>query len=235
MSGGLDSSLLAKLCADAVGAKKVLGMMLFDDVTIAGDRRDAKEWAKTLGISFREVDISPVVNAFKNTLGMGPGRRNALGNVKARCRMIILYDVAGLEDRLVMGTSNKSELLTGYFTKAGDGMADFAPLGDLYKTQVREMARFLGVPKRILEKVPTAGLWKGQTDEKELGMAYEDIDRILLGLELQLDHADITRKTGLSPTKVSKVERLIARSVHKRKTPLIPKLGIRTLGLDWRE
>jgi len=235
MSGGLDSSLAAKLCVDAVGARKVLGLMLYDDATSPGDRKDARGMAKSLKISFRELSIAPMVDAFRRALRIKSSQRVALGNIKARCRMIVLYGVAGLENRMVIGTSNKSELLTGYFTKAGDGMADFAPLGDLYKTQVREMARFLDLPKGILGKRPTAGLWKGQTDEKELGISYSDLDRVLLGLELQLDADDISRKTGLSPAKVSLVERLISQSVHKRKIPLIPKMGIRTLGLDWRE
>lgn len=235
MSGGLDSSVVAKLCTVAVGARKVLGLMLYDDLTSPSDRKDARGLAKSLKISFRELNIAPMIDAFRRTLRIEPRQRVALGNIKARCRMIVLYGIAGLESRLVIGTSNKSELLTGYFTKAGDGMADFAPLGDLYKTQVKEMARFLDIPSDILEKPPTASLWKGQTDERDLGISYSDLDRVLLGFELQLDADDISRKTGLSPAKVSLVERLIGQSVHKRKMPLIPKMGIRTLGLDWRE
>ena len=235
MSGGLDSSIVARLCADALGPSKVLGLMMFDELTDRRDVRDARSQAKNLGITLREIDIVPMSESFRRALKIRPSQRTALGNVKARCRMIVLYDVAALENRLVIGTGNKSELLTGYFTKFGDGGADFMPLGDLYKAQVREMARHLGIPRRILTKVPTAGLWKGQTDEDELGLPYSDLDRILLGLELQLDEEDIARKTGLGLNRVRKVERLVASSVHKRKMPLIPKVGIRTLGLDWRE
>jgi NAD+ synthase len=149
--------------------------------------------------------------------------------------MIVLYFVANTEDRLVIGTGNKSELLTGYYTLFGDGGCDFLPLGDLYKTQVRAMARHLGVPEVIVSKTPTAGLWKGQTDEGELGLPYEELDRVLLGMELQLDPATIAEKAGVPLDRVRRVEALVSGSVHKRKTPLIPKLGIRTVGLDWRE
>jgi len=235
MSGGLDSSLVAKLCADAVGPARVLGMMVYDDMTDPGDIRDVRSWTKTLRVSLRELDIGPMVESFRKGLKLKASQRNAMGNVRARCRMIVLYNIAALENRLVMGTGNKSEILAGYFSKFGDGGADFMPIGDLYKTQVREMARFLRLPKRIIEKVPSAGLWRGQTDEGELGISYDEMDRILLGLELQLDAGDIARKTGLNPKKIAKVEKLVSRSIHKRKTPLIPKLGIRTVGLDWRE
>jgi NAD+ synthase len=235
MSGGLDSSLVARLCADAVGPARVLGLMLNDEITEPRDIRNVRSWAKTLRMPLREIDIGPMVESFRKSLGMKPAQRTALGNIKARCRMIVLYNTAALEDRLVIGTGNKSEILIGYFSKWGDGGADFMPLGDLYKTQVRDMARFLRLPKRIIDKVPAAGLWKGQTDEGELGISYDELDRILLGLELQLDVKDIARKTGLSPRKISKVERLVAKNVHKRKMPLIPKLSVRTVGLDWRE
>ncbi len=235
MSGGLDSTVVARLCARAVGSANVLGLMLRDDVTEPMDIEDVRGWARSLEISLREMDISPMVGSFIAGLRFNKSDRNAIGNLKARCRMIMIYSAAAEVDGLVIGTSNKSELLCGYFTKFGDGGADFLPIGDLYKTQVRQMARSLGVPRRILERVPTAGLWKGQTDEGELGIKYEELDRILLGIELQLEPKDIARKTGLSLAKVVKVQRLVERSVHKRRMPLIPKLGIRTVGLDWRE
>ena len=235
ISGGLDSAVVARLCAKAVGPTKVIGMMLLDEATNPMDIEDAREWARSLKIHFKEIDISPIVESFRTSLGLKKSDKNAIGNVKARCRMIIIYNNAAMEDGLVIGTSNKSELLCGYFTKFGDGGADFLPIGDLYKTQVRQLARSLGVPRRILEKAPTAGLWKGQTDESELGIKYEELDRILLGIELQLEPRDIARKTGLSPAKIAKVQQLVEKSIHKRKIPLIPKLGIRTVGLDWRE
>ncbi len=235
LSGGLDSCVVAKLCANAVGQRNVLGLMLKDDVTGSQDIKDAREWAKRIGVTYRELGIGPVIKSFRESLKLKPSQRTALGNVKARCRMTMLYNVSAIEKRLVIGTSNKSEILTGYYTKFGDGGADLLPIGDLYKTQVREMARFLKVPRCIITKIPSADLWRGQTDEAELGLAYSDLDRILLGIELQLNNGDIYEKTGISVRNILKVRRLVRGSVHKRKMPLIPKLGIRTIGLDWRE
>ncbi len=235
MSGGVDSSLVAALCVRAVGPEKVVGVWSGEGPAKGPDFRDASDWAKALGIRLRWHDIAPLVRAFQRSLKMKRGDRVALGNVKARVRMILLYCIANTERRIVMGTGNKSELACGYFSKFGDGGADFLPIGDLYKTQVREMGAFLGVPKRIVEKVPTAGLWRGQTDEGELGITYADLDRVLLGIEIHLSPEEIAAQTEVPLKKVRHVEELVARSVHKRKPPLIPKVGIRTFGLDWRE
>ena len=183
----------------------------------------------------RTVDITALVRAFKDLLQIDPEGNVALGNVKARVRMIVLYDTARRENRLVMGTGNKSELLCGYFTVFGDGGADFLPIGDLYKTQVREMATFVGIPERIVRKIPTAGLWAGQTDEDELGVTYEVLDRVLLGMELRMSPEDIAERAGVPIETVEHVERMHRATIHKRKPPLIPKVGIRTIGLDWRE
>ncbi|TLZ67385.1 MAG: NAD+ synthase [Methanobacteriota archaeon] len=235
MSGGVDSSLVAALCVRAVGSEKVVGIWGGEGPAKGADFRDASEWAKALAIDLERHDIAPLVRAFERSLTTRRGDRNARGNVKARIRMIILYYIANTQGRIVMGTGNKSEIAVGYFTKFGDGGVDFLPIGDLYKTQVREMASFLGVPKRIVEKVPTAGLWKGQTDEGELGIAYADLDRVLLGIEIHLSAEEIAGQTGIALKKVRRVEDLVSRSAHKRKPPLIPKVGIRTFGLDWRE
>ena len=235
MSGGVDSSLVATLCVGSVGPKKVAGVWAGEGPAKGNDFRDAADMAKSLGIELRTYDIAPLVSTFQRSLRMKKANRTAIGNVKARARMVLLYSIANTEGRLVMGTGNKSELAVGYFTKFGDGGVDFLPIGDLYKTQVREMASFLGVPKRILEKVPTAGLWKGQTDEGELGIRYGDLDRVLLGIEIHLTPEEIAAQTGVPIKKVLHVEGLVAASVHKRKPPLIPKIGIRTFGLDWRE
>ena len=159
----------------------------------------------------------------------------ARGNLRARARMTVLYYGANTENRVVMGTGNKSEILIGYDTKFGDAGADFMPIGDLYKTQVREMAAHLGLPNEIVDKTPTAGLWPGQTDEGELGITYDELDRVLLGIELQMEPEAIAEKAAVPLDRVRYVETLVASSVHKRKMPLIPKLGVRTVGLDWRE
>ncbi len=234
MSGGIDSSVVAKLCADAVGPANVLGLAL-PEIAGGGDEKDARAYAKELGIGFRTIAIGGMVEAVAKQLKIPKADRVALGNVKARTRMITLYQVAHAEERVVIGTGNKSEIALGYFTVFGDGGADFAPIGDLYKTQVREMARHLGLPRKILEKVPTAGLWRGQTDEGDLGIAYDALDRILLGIELQFTAEEIAERADVDVKEVLRIEGLVAANVHKRKTPLIPKIGVRTFGLDWRE
>src|SRR3989449_2823895 len=199
------------------------------------DLKDAKKFAKALGIDLRIIGIAPIVNSLENRLLGFQADQVARGNLRARARMIILYFVANTEGRIVMGTGNKSELLTGYLKLLGDGAWDFLPMGHLYKTQVREMARYLALPPEIVEKVPTAGLWPGQTDEEELGISYDELDRILLGIELQLEPEAIAQKAGVPLDHVAYVQKLVGSSVHKRKMPLVPKVGARTIGLDWRE
>jgi NAD+ synthase len=234
LSGGIDSATVAKLCADAIGAEKVLNIFMPSASTSEQDRQDAEDLSRRLGTPLLVVPIAPAVEAFRS---MVPSldRRECAGNVAARCRMIVLYHHAWLMSRAVMGTSNKSELLAGYFTKFGDGGSDFCPLGDLYKTEVRQLAREIGVPDAIIEKAPSAGLWPGQTDEGEMGITYDELDQVLFGFERSLGDEAVAAESGLSLDQVRKVRSMHMRSVHKRKTPLIPKLGVRTLGLDWRE
>lgn len=233
LSGGLDSSVVATLCVRALGKDRVQGLWLRDAVSRERDRRDVESLVKGLGIALDRIDIAPMVQAFQE--GLAITDRVVLGNVRARCRMIVAYTYSNARNGLVVGTGNKSEILTGYATKYGDAGVDLLPIGDLYKTQVREMARFLEVPKAIVEKPPSAGLWEGQTDEEELGLPYEDLDRILLGFELELDPEETAERTGLPRSAVDRVADLVRESIHKRKMPLIPKIGIRTVGLDWRE
>ncbi len=234
LSGGVDSALVAKLCVDALGARRVLALGL-PEGRGGKDLEEARGWAKELGIEFRVVDIAPMVSAFDEHLKAKKADRIARGNLRARARMVVLYWIANTEDRLVMGTGNKSELLMSYFTRWGDGGVDYQPIGDLYKTQVREMSRHLGLPERIIAKVPSAGLWAGQTDEAELGISYDELDRILLGIELQMEPEAIAEKARVALEQVLRIEEVVSASAYKRKMPLIPKLGIRTLGLDWRE
>lgn len=234
LSGGVDSALVSKLCADAVGPRRVLGLAL-PEGDGGNDLADARAYAKELGIEFRVIDIAPFVAALEKGLKPRKGDRIARGNLRARTRMVVWYYVANTERRIVMGTGNKSELLTGYFTRWGDGGVDFLPIGDLYKTQVWAMARALGVPKKIIDKTPTAGLWPGQTDEEELGIPYEELDRVLLGIELQMEPEAIAQRSGVRLAEVQRIEALVAATAFKRKPPLIPKVGIRTVGLDWRE
>jgi NAD+ synthase len=235
MSGGLDSSLLAKVSVEALGPEKVHGIFLPDSTSPESDAEDVKSFSKELGISFEVIPIDEPLETFKKTLGETAEDPLVLGNIKARCRMIILYQRANSLDRIVLGSGNKSELLVGYFTKFGDGGADFLPLGDLYKTQVLEMARFLELPERMISKPPSAGLWEEQTDEGELEITYDELDPILLGIELGMTDDDISERTSSSKSEVARIGSMVTRSAHKRKTPLVPKIGIRTIGLDWRE
>lgn len=234
LSGGVDSALVAKLAADALGADRVLGLAMPDGKG-GHDQKDARRWAKALGVGFRVVGIGRIASTLEARLKATEADRIARGNLRARARMIVLYYVANTEGRVVLGTGNKSELLCGYSSKFGDAAADLLPIGDLYKTQVWEMARHLGIPEAIVSKTPTAGLWPGQTDEEELGLAYDELDRILLGIELQLEPEAIAEKAGVPIEHVRHVAALVAAGAHKRRMPLIPKLGIRTVGLDWRE
>jgi len=234
LSGGIDSAVVSKLCADAIGAKRVLNIFMPSAASSEDDRSDAKSFSKRYGMDFKIVSIEAVVDAYRSLLPSAD-RKDLLGNVMTRARMIVLLHHANLMNKLVMGTSNKSELLIGYFTKFGDGGADYMPIGDLYKTEVRQFASQLGIPRNLIDKVPTAGLWAGQTDEGEIGMTYEDLDSILYGIELGMTNEEIVARTGLDAKLVDTVWKKHRASVHKRKMPLIPKIGIRTLGLDWRE
>lgn len=234
-SGGLDSAIVTKLCTDTLGPKKVLVLIMPDTATPEEDVKDALSLANSLGIDYRVIDISEMVEGVKNLLSPIDLDNKIMGNIKARCRMILLYIHANLENRVVMGSSNKSELLIGYFTKFGDGGADFSPIGDLYKTQILELAMAIDIPENIVKKPPSASLWEGQTDEKELGISYNDLDAILLGIELKLDSKDIADKVEIEASEVVRIQNMVEQNVHKRKMPLIPKIGIRTLGLDWRE
>lgn len=234
LSGGIDSALVARLCVDAIGPERVLALGLPDGKG-GKDLKDARRYAKALGIGFRIVGIGPIAAAMEKRVKASGGDPVAEGNLRARARMTVLYFFANAEGRVVMGTGNKSEIACGYWTKYGDGGVDFQPIGDLYKTQVRQMARHLGLPEAIMEKTPTAGLWPGQTDEAELGVSYDELDRVLLGIELQIDPEAIAEKAGVPLERVRHVQALVASGVHKRKMPLIPKVGARTFGLDWRE
>lgn len=234
LSGGLDSCVVSKICADSLGARNVLCLIMPSVTTCRRDISDALEFSDKLGVRSVQINIGSVVSEFMK-LKKNCTDRTVLGNVTARVRMTLLYMYANSDNLMVIGTGNKSELLTGYFTKFGDGGVDCLPIGDLYKTQVRELAREICIPDHIIQKTPTAGLWRGQTDESELGVSYEKLDKILYGIELGLSDPDIHDRTGLPLKTIASIRRRVVRSAHKRKTPAIPKLGIRTIGADWRE
>ena len=234
LSGGIDSALVARLARDALGPGHVLGVLLPDAPFPPALREETREYARSLGIESRTVDIETVEKAYRDLLPE-LADRVSLGNVKARIRMTVDYAIARERHRLVVGTGNKSELLLGYFTKYGDGGVDLLPLGDLYKTDVRAIAKDLGLPEAIRDRPPTAGLWEGQTDEAELGISYDDVDQILYGLEQLLSEEEIAKITGFPLPRVREVSERVVRFRHKRRPPPIPKVRLRTIGMDWRE
>ena len=220
ISGGVDSATTAFLCVRALGKEKVLGLIMPErGVTREEDIEDALNVCKILGISYKYVEINPMVDAFLKNLEDGTYIDKA--NLKPRIRMIINYFYANSLNYLVAGTGNRSELMTGYFTKYGDGGVDFLPIGDLYKTEVWELARFLGVPKRIIEKKPSAGLWIGQTDEGELGITYVKLDTILKALEKGYRPEEIPKVFDVSEEEVRRVLEMVEKSKHKRELPPI--------------
>jgi NAD+ synthase len=231
LSGGLDSAVCACLASRALGPKNVTVLIMPYGETFGRDVEHAKDLAKGWGLNIRITDISPMVDAyFQNH----PTEKKVLiGNKMARERMSILYDYSEREKALILGTSNKTELLLGYGTIHGDMACAINPLGDLYKTQIRQLARHLEIPEKILKKKPTAGLWAGQTDEGELGLSYAKIDRILFQLvDLKKSKKEILAE-GFPKKDVEKIIALIKASEFKRHLPPIPKISARTVGHDF--
>ncbi len=226
LSGGLDSSVVATLCEKALGKPNVLGVCMPEaGVTNPRDVADAHDLTNRLGIRFRVVDITPaVLGIHQNLYDFRIGARIPAANVKPRVRMTILYYYANLLNSLVVGTGNRSERRAGYFTKHGDGAVDLMPLGCLYKTQVRQLAAHLKVPKRVIENAPSAGLWRGQTDERELGISYEKLDMIYAGLDLGLEPDVIADTVGVKIEDVNSFIERERRMAHKLSMPEIPKL-----------
>jgi NAD+ synthase len=231
-SGGLDSAVVVALAARALGPGRVRAWAMPAPDSQPEDALHAALACAAAGVEPRTVPIGPILAGFDAAFGEADAR--VRGNAKARARMMLLYAEAQRSGLLVCGTGNKSELLTGYFTKHGDGGADLQPIGDLYKAQVRELGAFLGVPAPILEKPPSAGLHPGQTDEQDLGLSYRDLDAILRQMELNLPLDAIARRTGLALELVQKVDGLVRATEHKRRPALVPKIGVRTVGVDWR-
>ncbi|NLL95311.1 MAG: NAD+ synthase [Thermoplasmatales archaeon] len=222
LSGGLDSATVTKLAVDAIGADNVLNVFMPSRVTPAEDYKTTAELSRMWGTEYKIFDIQPAVDALTAILLSDTEAPLERGNISARCRMVVLYNQAKKRDYIVMGTSNQSELMTGYFTKFGDGACDIVPLASMYKTEVRQLADFIGVPKEIIGKPPTAGLWEGQTDEDEMGITYGDLDKILYGLELGMSVKDISEGTGLPREEVEGIKALVKTMEHKRLPPLRP-------------
>ncbi len=234
LSGGIDSSLAAALAARALGAGNVHGVLMPYGSGEEARRAvaDAELVAQHLGIRTESVDIAPLVDA--HFAGEKDATALRRGNFMARMRMAVLFDRSMRDRALVIGTSNKSELLLGYGTLFGDLASALNPLGDLYKTQVRLLSRHLGLPGPILQKAPSADLWPGQTDEGELGFTYEEVDLVLfLLVDRRLTTEEIAEH-GFAPEFVANVSQRIRTTQFKRRLPLIAKLSSRTIGLDFR-
>ena len=231
LSGGLDSTVCAFLAVKALKSTNIIALILPYGKSFSEDVKDAQETSQRLGLKSKTIDISPMVDVY---ISRFPTKnRIEMGNKMARERMSILYDHSSREKALILGTSNKTELLLGYGTIHGDMACAINPLGDLYKTQIRQLARHLGVPDKIMKKSPSAGLWEGQTDEKELGLNYDDIDQILfLLVDKRMSKKDIIA-SGFKIEAVDKIIRLIKNSEFKRKLPPIPKISSRTIGHDF--
>lgn len=219
VSGGIDSAVAYALAVKSVGSEKVLALVMPDRaVTPEEDIVDAVELVKSFGGTYRVIEISGIVSSYLDSIPeASPNDTLALGNLRARIRMSILYYYANKLSCLVLGTSDRSEYLLGYFTKYGDGASDIAPLTVLYKTQVRRFAEFLGIPKRIIEKPSAPRLWPGHLAEEELGIRYEDADLVLFAyIDLGIPEERIPRITGVEENVVKKVVHMYRASAHKR-------------------
>jgi NAD+ synthase len=232
LSGGVDSALTAYLTAGALGKEHTLAVIMPYRTSSPKSVEDANLVVKALGIRSETVDISGMVDAYCETHKITDRVRR--GNVMARMRMIVLYDISARERALVIGTSNKTELLLGYGTHFGDTASAINPLGDLYKTQIWQLATAMGVPQSILTKTPSADLWEGQSDEAELGSSYADLDALLFRLVDERRSPEELRALGFNASFVTRVKQLIKRNQFKRRPPVIAKVSYRTLNVDFR-
>jgi NAD+ synthase len=222
LSGGLDSTVVAYLACQALGRKNVLAIILPYKDSNPESVKDAKKIANLLGIKSRVIDLTPMIDAYYRRY---PDKsRVRKGNKLARERMAILYDFSSKENALVIGTGNKTEALLGYCTIHGDAAYAFNPIGDLYKTQVRLLAKELKVPQKIIDKVPSADLWKGQTDEGELGVTYEEVDRFLYYLVDKKYTPQKLMKLGYKKSFVEKIKSVIIKNKFKREMPEVLKI-----------
>jgi len=217
LSGGIDSAVAAGLAVRALGADRVRGVMMPYQTSSAASLTDAQAVADTLGMAVEKVEITPMAEAF--LAEMNTTDRIRRGNIMARCRMVILYDRSARDDALVLGTGNRTEALLGYTTMYGDNACALNPVGQLYKTEIRSLCVHLELPESVLIKAPSADLWAGQADEDELGISYEEVDRLLVHLvDEGLGPRQLTA-LGFDPGLVERVQARMRSMAFKRATP----------------
>ncbi len=226
VSGGIDSAVTAALCSRALGKDRVYALILPENETIKESTlKDAREVAGMFAGTVREIDFSPAYRALAKSIpDFVEGAQIPNGNLKARLRMCLLYYYANKFGLLVAGTGDKSEITLGYFTKYGDGGCDFLPIGDFYKTELKGLGRFLGVPASILEKKPSPGLWAGHTAEEELGFDYPKIDEMLKAFSAGEKVDAVASRMGIKIDAAKKIKMMMESSGHKRAMPEICRL-----------
>jgi NAD+ synthase len=232
ISGGVDSAVSAALAAEALGPEHVLGIMMPYRTSNPKSAEDAKLVIQKTGIRSELVDISGMVDGYctENKI-TDPLRR---GNVMARMRMVVLYDLSAREKALVIGTSNKTEILVGYGTQHGDLASAINPLGDLYKSQIWQLAEALGVPKPVIEKAPSADLWEGQTDEQEMDITYAKLDALLYEMIDERRSEEELVQMGFDAALIKNIRGKVRRNQFKRRPPVIAKVSYRTVNVDFR-
>jgi NAD+ synthase len=232
VSGGVDSAVSAALAAEALGKENVLGVMIPYRTSNPKSVEDATLVIQTMGIQSELVDISKMVDGYCEDNKITDALRR--GNVMARMRMIVLYDLSAREKALVIGTSNKTEILVGYGTQHGDLASAINPLGDLYKSQIWQLAEAIGVPKPVVEKAPSADLWEGQTDEKEMGVTYAKLDALLYEMIDERHSDEELVKMGFDASLIKRIRVMIQKNQFKRRPPVIAKVSYRTVNVDFR-
>jgi NAD+ synthase len=232
ISGGVDSAVSAALAAEALGKENVLGVIIPYRTSNPKSVEDAKLVIQATGIKSELIDITKMVDGYCDDNKITDSLRR--GNVMARMRMIVLYDLSAREKALVIGTSNKTEILVGYGTQHGDLASAINPLGDLYKSQIWQLAEAIGVPKPVIEKAPSADLWEGQTDEKEMGVTYAKLDALLYEMIDERRSDEELVRMEFDALLIKRIRVLIQKNQFKRRPPVIAKVSYRTVNVDFR-
>ncbi len=234
LSGGIDSALVAFLAVEALGAKNVTGLLLPYKLSSKSSIDDALKVISQTKMNHIKLEITDAVDGFSQNCMVGDENKSArLGNVMARMRMIAIFDYSFANRALVLGTSNKSEIALGYSTLFGDIASAINPIGDLYKTDVFKLSKYLNLPETIISKPPSADLWEGQTDEKEIGFSYEEIDPVLYNILDKRREKKELLEMGFDKKLVEMVSKKIIATHFKRKVPIIAKVSKRTFGVDF--